>query len=386
MNYKVYADNAATERMRIIAEGVYSECVSSAWGNASSNHQVGWTAEGRLDAARFQVGLGIGAGDGRVVFTSGATESINIALKSLFEYGAKTGKRHCVIFALEHNAVLSNAAYFKERLGFEITYVYPDEGGIVTSEAVRSCIRSGETCFVCVMYVNNEIGSIQPVKEIGELCRNEGVIYFCDATQAVGHIVVNAVKDNIDVMCFSGHKFGGGYGAGCLYFGEICRDVIQPLTFRGKQENGYRAGTENVPAICAMAAALSDFNDKAGAEMQYIRSLKNQFIDRIEKEIPGVKINGKRDYLTPGIVNIQFEGINAETLILMLNTWGISVSSGSACRSGETEPSYVLEALGLNEQQARSSIRFSFSHFTTVEEIRYVADTLKMCVETLKRC
>ena len=384
MFYRVYADNASTEKMRLEAERIYSECLSSAWGNASSAHSVGFEAKERLTAARGQVRSGIGADNAQVVFTSGATESINIAMKSLFEYGERVGKKHCVVSAIEHHAVLQSAEYWGRKLGFKITYVMPGREGIISSESVREAIKPGETSFVCVMYVNNEIGTIQPVWKIGRICRESVIPFFCDATQAIGHIEVDMIVDGIGIMCFSGHKFGGGYGTGTLCFLPEYKEIIKPYSFLGSQEGGYRAGTENVPAICAMASALGEFCYKSEAEMQYIKWLKDSFIDRVLNEIPGVKINGKRETLTPGIVNIQFEGIDADALVLMLNACGICVSTGSACLSGNTDPSYVLKSLGLSDKEARASVRFSFSHYTTVEDIKYLLDTLKACVHSLK--
>ena len=361
----------AIEAMTPYLKGVY--------GNPSSLHTVGQVAKEALDNARERIANCLGANPNEIYFTSGGSEADNQAIRSAATLGARKNKRHIITTAFEHHAVLHTLKKL-EKEGFEVTYLPVHENGIVTAEEVKAAIRP-DTALVTVMYANNEVGTIQPVRQIGEVCREAGVVFHTDAVQAVGHIPVNVKADNIDMLSLSGHKFHGPKGVGALY----CKKGLPLLTFveGGAQERGKRAGTENIAGIVSMSVALEDAVENLEENAQAEAALRDRLIEGLSK-IPHSKLNGDRERRLPGNVNMCFEGIEGESLLLLLDAKGICASSGSACTSGSLDPSHVLLALGLPHEVAHGSLRLSLSEYNTEEEMEKIIEEVPRVVEYLR--
>lgn len=375
----VYADNAATTPMCEKAIEVMSDCLKNNYGNPSSLYSLGQRAKETLENARCDIAECIGASPKEVYFTSGGSEADNQAIVTAAYLGAKKGKKHIISTKFEHHAVLHTLEALQKQ-GFEITLLDVHENGIVTPEQVESALRE-DTALVTVMYANNEIGTVQPISEIGAVCREHGVLFHTDAVQAVGHIKVDVVKDNIDMLSVSAHKFHGPKGIGILYAKRGI--ALQNIIYGGAQERGKRAGTENTAAAAAMAEALKIACGNLEKNSEYISGLRDRLIEGLSK-IPHSKLNGDRDKRLPGTVNFCFEGIEGESLLLMLDDKGIQASSGSACTSGSLDPSHVLLALGLPHEVAHGSLRLSISEYNTLEEIEYIIEEVPKVVDFLR--
>ena len=378
MNH-IYADHAATTKISETAKQAMIVCMDEYYGNPSSLHTVGQRAAEQLLKARETVADLLGADPKEIYFTSGGSEADNQAILSAAYFGKGKGKTHILSTAFEHHAVLHTLKKL-EKEGFEVTLLDVHENGIVTPEQVADAIRK-DTALVTIMYANNEIGTIQPIREIGAICRGNGVIFHTDAVQAVGHIPVNVEKDNIDMLSLSGHKFRGPKGVGLLYArrGMPLVNVIEG----GAQERGKRAGTENLPAIAGMAAALQEATEQLEQEMPRISAMRDQLIAGLS-QIPRSRLNGDREQRLPGTVNFVFEGVEDEMMLLQLDARGIAASSGSACTAGSLEPSHVLLALGLPIEIARGSLRLSIGAENTPEEMEYIVKTVKEVVAQLR--
>lgn len=376
---QIYADNAATTRMPRAVIDVMKECMENIYGNPSSLHSPGQRAAEVLAQARESVALMIGAEPKEIFFTSGGSESDNQAIRSAALAGKRKGKTHLISTAFEHHAVLHTLRKLEEE-GFEVTLLPVYENGIVRAEDVRTALRE-DTALVSVMTANNEIGTIQPVKEIGAACREAGVVFHTDAVQAAGHIGLDVKEMNIDMLSLSAHKFGGPKGAGALY---VRKGVpLLPLIEGGAQERGRRAGTENIPGIAGMAKAFSISVERLEENRAYVSGLRDALIEGLS-EIPHARVNGDRERRLPGNVNFCFEGIEGESLLLLLDADGIAASSGSACTSGSLDPSHVLLALGLPHEVAHGSLRLTLSAENTMEEIEYMAAKIKHAVRYLR--
>lgn len=375
----VYADNAATTPMCEKAIEVISDCLKNNYGNPSSLYSLGQRAKETLENARCDIAECIGASPKEVYFTSGGSEADNQAIVTAAYLGAKKGKKHIISTKFEHHAVLHTLEALQKQ-GFEITLLDVHENGVVTPEQVESALRE-DTALVTVMYANNEIGTVQPISEIGAVCREHGVLFHTDAVQAVGHIKVDVVKDNIDMLSVSAHKFHGPKGIGILYAKRGI--ALQNIIYGGAQERGKRAGTENTAAAAAMAEALKIACGNLEKNSEYISGLRDRLIEGLSK-IPHSKLNGDRDKRLPGTVNFCFEGIEGESLLLMLDDKGIQASSGSACTSGSLDPSHVLLALGLPHEVAHGSLRLSISEYNTLEEIEYIIKEVPKVVDFLR--
>ena len=380
----VYADNAATTAMSDAALQEMVKALESRYGNPSSLHTIGQEAKVYLEDARARVAKCLGAADPReIIFTSGGSESDNTAIRSAAYNGAKKKKKHLVSTAFEHHAVLHTLDALKKE-GFEVTLLPVSSDGFVTAEQVRAAIRP-DTALVSVMYANNEIGTVQPIREIGEVCRAAGVVFHTDAVQAVGHIPVDVQADHIDMLSLSAHKFHGPKGIGVLY---VRRGIpLIPLIRGGAQERNLRAGTENLPAILSMTVALEEAVGHLPENMAYLSALRDRLIDGI-LAIPHAVLNGTalRDaaHRLPGTVNVCVEGIEGESLLLRLDLAGICASSGSACTSGSLEPSHVLLAIGRPAEIAHGSLRLSLSEKNTAADVDYILDKLPGIVATLR--
>ena len=376
---KIYADNAATTKMSRTAIDTMVKYMEETYGNPSSLYMIGQAAKEALEEARETVAGVINAEPREILFTSGGSEADNQAIISAAAIGAKKNKRHIISSAFEHHAVLHTLAKL-EKEGFEITLLDVHEDGLVRPEEVEKAIKD-DTCLVTIMMANNEIGTIQPIREIGAICRKHGVIFHTDAVQAVGHIPIDVKADNIDMLSASAHKFHGPKGTGFLYTrkGIVLTNVIEG----GAQERGKRAGTENVPGIMAMAAALKEAAEKMEKTSPYIKELRDRLIAGL-KEIPHSAINGDEEKRLPSNINFCFEGIEGESLLLLLNQKGISASSGSACTSGSLDPSHVLLAIGRVHDVAHGSLRLSIGEETTREEVDYIVQSVKEVVEYLR--
>ena len=375
----VYADNAATTPMCEKAIAVMSDCLKNNYGNPSSLYSLGQRAKETLENARCDIAECIGASPKEIYFTSGGSEADNQAIVTAAYLGAKKGKKHIISTKFEHHAVLHTLEALQKQ-GFEITLLDVHENGVVTPEQVESALRE-DTALVTVMYANNEIGTVQPISEIGAVCREHGVLFHTDAVQAVGHIKVDVVKDNIDMLSVSAHKFHGPKGIGILYAKRGI--ALQNIIYGGAQERGKRAGTENTAAAAAMAEALKIACGNLEKNSEYISGLRDRLIEGLSK-IPYSKLNGDRDKRLPGTVNFCFEGIEGESLLLMLDDKGIQASSGSACTSGSLDPSHVLLALGLPHEVAHGSLRLSISEYNTLEEIEYIIEEVPKVVDFLR--
>lgn len=375
----IYADNAATTKMSEAAVHTMTRLFRDAWGNPSSLYLHGQKAKEALEAAREEIAAVIGASPREITFTSGGSEADNQAIRSAAEWGRIKGKNHIISTAFEHHAVLHTLEKLR-REGFEITLLNVHENGLVTPEEVAAAIRE-DTCLVTVMTANNEIGTIQPVREIGAVCREKKVFFHTDAVQAVGHIPLNVAKDNIDMLSASAHKFHGPKGVGFLY---VKKGVpLFNLIEGGAQERGKRAGTEDVPAIAAMAAALKEAEANMAANAAHLIRMRDRLIAGLS-EIPHAALNGDAEKRLPGNVNFCFEGIEGESLLLLLDDKGIAASSGSACTSGSLDPSHVLLAIGRVHDVAHGSLRLSIGEDITEEEVEYVIQSVKEVVTYLR--
>ncbi len=372
----IYADNAATTKP---SEHVISEMVRvmrNAYGNPSSIHSMGGDALDELETARKTIADILGCTPSEIVFTSGGSEADNQALLSAYT-GAKAGKKHIVSTEFEHHAVLHTLDRMREQ-GFDVTLVPVNENGIVKPEDIENAIRD-DTALVSVMYANNEIGTIQPVGDIGKICREHGVLFHTDAVQAFGNIAVSL--ENIDMLSLSAHKFHGPKGVGLLYVRRGCELI--PLINGGGQEKGRRAGTENLPGIVGMAAAMKDAAENLAEKSRNLTAKRNYIISELKK-IPHSVLNGDEENRLPGNINMCFEGIDGEPLILMLDLRGIEASSGSACTSGSLEPSHVLRAIGRNPEIARGSLRLSIGEDITEDDARSIVKNVTETVEFLR--
>ena len=376
---KVYADNAATTKLSEKALEAMMPYLTETFGNASSLYDIGQQAHHGVQFARQTVAEAIGADTNEVYFTSGGSEADNWAIKGVAEVMAKKGKKHLITSAFEHHAVLHTMQKL-EKDGFEVTYLPVYENGIVKVENVKNAIRE-DTALVTIMYANNEIGTIQPIAEIGKVCHKKGVIFHTDAVQAVGHLPINVKEQNIDMLSMSGHKFHGPKGIGALYMRKGIR--IPNLIEGGAQEAGKRAGTEAVYAMVGMATALKEANDNLESNMKKMSALRDRLIDGLLK-IDSSRLNGDRNCRLPGNVNISFEGVEGESLLLYLDLQGVSASSGSACTSGSLDPSHVLLAIGLPHEVAHGSLRLSLCEANTEEEIDYIIECVPPIIERLR--
>ncbi|MBP5236314.1 MAG: cysteine desulfurase NifS [Clostridia bacterium] len=378
-NKMIYLDNAATTKTSRTAIEAMLPFFDSVYGNPSSLHSAGQRAAEALSDARQRIARCIGALPNEITFTSGGSEADNQAIVSAALAGKKSGNNHIISSAIEHHAVLHTLKKL-EKEGFEVTLLSVGEKGIVDPDEVRKNIRP-ETCLVTVMFANNEIGTIQPVKEIGRICRDAGVPFHTDAVQAAGHLDIDVSEQNIDMLSVSAHKFHGPKGIGFLYAKKGIR--LSNIIEGGAQERGKRAGTENIPAIIGMAAALEEACDGIEKNAARISALRDRLIDGIS-EIPHSVLNGDAKKRLPGNVNFCFEGIEGESLLLLLDDRGICASSGSACTSGSLDPSHVLLAIGRPHEIAHGSLRLSLSEENTSEEIDYTIDAVKEVVGYLR--
>lgn len=375
----IYADNAATTKMSEAAVNTMVSLIGDTYGNPSSLYAFGQKAKEALEKAREEVAEAIGANPREILFTSGGSEADNQALISAAKLGEKKGKKHIISTAFEHHAILHTLKKLEEE-GFEVTLLAVHENGIVRPEEVEAAIKD-ETALVSVMYANNEIGTIQPIREIGAICRKHGVLFHTDAVQAVGHIKVNVEEDNIDLLSASGHKFHGPKGTGFLYAKKGIK--LTNLIEGGAQERGKRAGTENVPGIAAMATALKESVENLDAYAAKLTPIRNKIIAGL-KEIPHSAINGDENSRVPSNINFCFEGIEGESLLLLLDDKGIAASSGSACTSGSLDPSHVLLAIGRVHDVAHGSLRLSLGEDITDEDADYIIKSVKEVVEYLR--
>ena len=376
----VYADNAATTCVSKAALDAMMPYLTTYYGNPSSLYAFAQDAKEALESARETVAKLIGAASPReIYFTSGGSEADNQAIRSAALNGAKKGKKHLISTAFEHHAVLHTLSRL-EKEGFEVTYLDVHEDGVVRLEDVQNAIRE-DTALVTIMFANNEIGTVQPIAEIGALCREKGIPFHTDAVQAAGHMPIDVQAMHIDMLSLSGHKFHAPKGVGVLYArkGMLLSNIIEG----GAQERGKRAGTENIPGIVALAAALQDSVDHMEENTAKIIPMRDKLFAELSK-IPHSKINGSLEHHVPGTVNMCFEGIEGESLLLLLDQNGICASSGSACTSGSLDPSHVLLALGLPHEVAHGSLRLSIGEYNTMEEIDHIVEVVPKVVSYLR--
>ena len=376
---RVYADNAATTKMSRTAIEAMLPYFDTVYGNPSSLHSTGQAAKEALDAARETVAACLGCEPREIYFTSGGSEADNQAIISAARFGARKNKKHIISTAFEHHAVLHTLNKL-EKEGFEVTYLDVSCGHNITAQQVADAIRE-DTCLVTVMYANNEIGSVLPIAEIGAVCKAKGVLFHTDAVQAAGHIHIDVKAQNIDMLSLSGHKFHGPKGVGALYArrGIPLTNVIEG----GAQERGKRGGTENIAGICGMAAALKEACDNIDVNMPRVAAMRDRLMEGLS-QIPHSAINGDRVNRLPGNVSFCFEGIEGESLLLLLDFQGISASSGSACTSGSLDPSHVLLAIGRVHDVAHGSLRLSLCEYNTDEEVDYILSVVPQVVEKLR--
>lgn len=379
MSRVVYLDNAATTKTSPKVVEAMLPYFSENYGNPSSIYSIGGTAKLAVNEARAAVAKSIGAKPEEIYFTAGGSESDNWAIKMVAENLSKKG-RHIITSAIEHHAVLHTCEYL-EKQGYEVTYVGVDEDGIIKLDELEAAIRP-DTILITVMAANNEIGTLQPIREIGAVAKKHGVLFHTDAVQAFGHCPINVDEDNIDMLSASGHKINGPKGVGFLYVRKGVR--LTNLIHGGQQERGRRAGTENVPGIVGLGAAANEAVEKMEARAVYEAKLRDYMIERILKEIPYCRLNGHPSKRLPNNVNVSIRFIEGEALLMMLDMKGICASSGSACTSGSLDPSHVLLAIGLPHAIAHGSLRMSLSDETTKEDVDYTVDALKKIVERLR--
>lgn len=375
----IYVDNAATTKTSRTAIEAMLPYMDKIYGNPSSLHSVGQAAADALRKAREEAAEVLGCEPNEITFTSGGSEADNQALVSAAAIGARKGKKHIISTAFEHHAILHTLKKL-EKEGFEVTLLDVHENGMVSAQQVADAIRE-DTCLVSVMYANNEIGSIQPIAEIGAVCKEKGVIFHTDAVQAVGHVHINVKEENIDMLSLSAHKFHGPKGVGLLYARKGVR--LTNIIDGGAQERGKRAGTENIPGIVGMVAALKEANANIDANAEKVSALRDRLIEGLEK-IPHSALNGDRTKRLPGNVSFCFEGIEGESLLLLLDAKGICASSGSACTSGSLDPSHVLLAIGRPHEVAHGSLRLTLSEENTQEEVDYIIEETTKVVKYLR--
>ena len=376
---QVYADNAATTRMSKAALEAMLPCFDKIYGNPSSLHTPGQEAKELLENARERMAKCLGCEAREIIFTSGGSEADNQAIVSAACLGERKGKKHIISTAFEHHAVLHTLSRL-EKEGFEVTLLDVRQGHTVTAQQVQDAIRE-DTCLVTVMYANNEIGSVQPIAEIGAVCKQAGVPFHTDAVQAVGHLAIDVKAQNIDMLSLSGHKFHGPKGVGALY---VRRGFpLVNLIDGGAQERGKRAGTENLPAICGMVAALEEACANLQRNTEKVIAMRDRLMEGLSK-IPHCAVNGSMVNRLPGNVSFCFEGIEGESLLLLLDAQGVAASSGSACTSGSLDPSHVLLAIGRVHDVAHGSLRLSLSHYNTEEEIDHILTVVPQVVELLR--
>lgn len=374
----IYADNAATTRMTDFVIEKMTECMKEIYGNPSSIHSVGAKALKAKEEARKNIAFYLNILPEEIIFTSGGSESDNQAIQTGMEYGIKNNKFHIISQKTEHHAILNTLKAFENI--FEITLLDVDSDGIVSPDQVRKVIRK-DTAFVSIMTANNEIGTIQPIKEIAKICRENGALFHTDAVQAVGHIPIDVKDIGCDMLSFSAHKFHGAKGVGGLYVRKGIN--LKQLIRGGSQERGNRAGTENIPGIVAMSHALAQSVNNACENTEKIIKMRDRLIEGL-LEIPCSVLNGSKTERLPGNVSMCFDGIEGESLVLMLDIKGICASSGSACTSGSLEPSHVLTAIGRPEKTARGALRLSISEDNTPDEIEYIIKTVTDTVKELR--
>jgi len=375
----VYADNAATTKMSKVAIEAMLPYFDGVYGNPSSLHSAGQEAKEALEAARATVAQCLGCEPREVYFTSGGSEADNQAILSAVRFGARKGKKHIITTAFEHHAVLHTVQKL-EKEGYEVTYLDVKEGHNITAQQVKDAIRP-DTCLVTVMYANNEIGSVLPIPEIGAICKEAGVIFHTDAVQAAGHLHINVKEQNIDMLSLSAHKFHGPKGVGVLYTRRGF--PLTNLIDGGAQERGKRAGTENIAGICGLAAALKDSCDHIDENMPKVAALRDKLIAGLS-QIPHCALNGDPVNRLPGNVSFCFEGIEGESLLLLLDMKGVAASSGSACTSGSLDPSHVLLAIGRVHDVAHGSLRLSLCEYNTEEEVDHILTVVPEVVQYLR--
>lgn len=375
----IYLDNAATTKMSETSIKAMLPYMNEIYGNPSSLHSAGQTAAQALNDARERIAGCLGCSAREITFTSGGSEADNQAIISAAKLGERSGKKHIISTAFEHHAVLHTLKKL-EKQGFEVTLLDVHENGIITADEVKAAIRP-DTCLVTVMFANNEIGTVQPIAEIGAVCREKGVIFHTDAVQAAGHIAINTQEMNIDMLSLSAHKFHGPKGIGVLYARKGI--PLSVLIEGGAQERGKRAGTENIPAIMGMAAALEEACRNAEENAKKVSAIRDRLIDGLSK-IPHSVLNGDAENRLPGNVNFCFEGIEGESLLLLLDDKSICASSGSACTSGSLDPSHVLLAIGRPHEIAHGSLRLSISEENTLDEAEYTIKAVSDVVELLR--
>ena len=377
---EIYADNAATTKQSKAVTEKMVQVADKYYGNPSSLHTVGQKAKEELDKARASIAKNLGCEPREIYFTSGGSEADNQAIISAAMAGEKKGKKHIISTAFEHHAVLHTLKKL-EKYGFEVQLLDVGNVGTVTAEQVEAAIRP-DTCLVTVMYANNEIGSIMPIKQIGAVCRAKGVLFHTDAVQAAGHLPINVKEQNIDMLSLSAHKFHGPKGTGVLYArtGVVLSNIIEG----GAQERGKRAGTENLPAIAGMAVALDDACAHMNENAAKVTAMRDKLIEGLSK-IPHSALNGDPVNRLPGNVSFCFEGVEGESLLLLLDQKGISASSGSACTSGSLDPSHVLLAIGRPHEVAHGSLRLSISEENTMEQMDYMLKEIPFVVDYLRK-
>ena len=375
----IYADNAATTKMSRTAIDAMLPYMETYYGNPSSLHSVGQKAAEALQSARERIAACLGCQPREITFTSGGSEADNQALLSAAKLGARKGKKHIISTAFEHHAILHSLKRL-DKEGFEVELLPVGETGTITAQQVRDAIRD-DTCLVTITYANNEIGSILPIAEIGAVCKEKGVLFHTDAVQAAGHVHINVREQNIDMLSLSAHKFHGPKGIGVLYARQGV--ILTPLIEGGAQERGKRAGTENIPAIMGMAAALEEACAHIDENAQKVSALRDKLIAGLSK-IPHSALNGDPVNRLPGNVSFCFEGIEGESLLLLLDAKGICASSGSACTSGSLDPSHVLLAIGRPHEVAHGSLRLSLCEWNTEEEVDYMLRAIPEVVTYLR--
>ncbi len=375
----IYMDNAATTALKPEVLDEMIPMLTNDFGNPSTIYKLGKTVKKKIEFARAQVASALGADLNEIFFTSGGTESDNWAIKGAALEGLKKGKNHIITSKIEHHAVL-HTVQFLEKNGFEVTYLNVDSNGLINLDDLKNAITD-KTTIVSVMYANNEIGTIQPIEEIGEICRGENVLFHTDAVQAVGHISIDVKNQNIDMLSLSAHKFGGPKGVGALFVRKGVR--LSNFMEGGAQESKKRAGTENTAGIIGMGKAIEMACRDVEIKSKDLSAKRNKLIEELLK-IPHSRLNGDPIKRLPGNVNVSFEGIEGESLLLLLDMENICASSGSACTSGSLDPSHVLLAIGLPHEIAHGSLRLSISEDTTYEEISYVVDKVSKIVNRLR--
>ncbi len=375
----IYADNAATTQVSEEVLNAMLPYFRTGYGNASSIYKLGRDAQLAVETAREKVAAALGAAPAEIFFTSCGSEADNWALKGTVETMAKKGKKHIVTSVFEHHAILHTAQYL-EKHGIEVTYVPVSNKGLVSPEDVKNAIRE-DTALVSIMFANNEIGTIQPIEEIAAVCHEKGVLFHTDAVQAVGHIDIDVKKMGIDMLSLSGHKIHAQKGIGALY---VRKGIVLPnLIHGGAQERNKRAGTENVPAIVGLGVAIEAATKNIAEKNVSITAKRNRLIDGI-LQIPYTRLNGDRDKRLPGNLNISIEGIEGESLLLMLDMYGICASSGSACTSGSLDPSHVLLSIGLKHEIAHGSLRLSIEDNISDDDVEYIISVLPEIVAKLR--